>query len=178
MNGSAPNCSKTGSQTRVTKKCNPNLCRAKAEPCHSSKISSSVTTTTDAANKNVISRAISSPSRSRLRNGRSCSHYFREPSEPRRLLDAAQRLLFFGDYFFRQLRVRQLLRIVLPVRHHPRQKALDRIPLRRVRKLLRNQQPRKTRDRISRLARRIGNRDPEIVRHRLCRGRSSGADAR
>src|SRR2546430_6614086 len=70
MNGSAPNCSKTGSQTRVTKKCSPNWCRASVEPCHSSKISNSVTSTTDAANKNVIIRAISSPSRSLLRNER------------------------------------------------------------------------------------------------------------
>src|SRR5260370_1404593 len=82
MNGSAPNWSKTGSQTRVTKKCNPNLCRAKAEPRHSSKISSSVTTTTDAANKNVISRAISSPSRSRLRNDREPRFGLAVVSEP------------------------------------------------------------------------------------------------
>src|SRR5229473_3706592 len=70
MNGSAPNCSKTGSQTRVTKKCRPNLCRANAESCHTSKINQAVTSTTDAANKKVTSRAISYPSRSRARKER------------------------------------------------------------------------------------------------------------
>src|ERR1700720_2169570 len=113
MNGSAPNCSAIGSHTRVKKNCNPNLCRASAEPCHNSKISNSVTSTTEAANKNVISRAISSPSRSRLKNER-------EPamgpalgtvvvaaiaSLNRRLLNLGQRDLLFSDHFVRQLRV-------------------------------------------------------------------------
>src|SRR5438445_6051441 len=70
MNGRAPNCSAIGSHTRVTRKYNPNLCRGRADPCHNSTTSRMVTRTTEAANKNVISRAISSPSRSLLRNER------------------------------------------------------------------------------------------------------------
>src|SRR5229473_8492110 len=59
-----------GSQTEVRKKLKPNLWRGSAEPCHNSKTSSKVISTTEAANKNVIARAISSPSRSRERNER------------------------------------------------------------------------------------------------------------
>src|SRR5438477_10559486 len=70
MKGRAPNCSKMGSQTEVRKKLKPNLWRARTEPCHNSKTSSTVTRTTEAANKKVIMRAISSPSRSRERNAR------------------------------------------------------------------------------------------------------------
>src|SRR5579859_4728441 len=186
MNGSAPNCSNTGSHTRVTKKCSPNLCRASAEPRHNSRMSSAVTSTTDAANKKVTSRAISSPSRSRLRNEREpgiglalgtvvvAAIFFR--SLP--LLDLAQRLRLFGNHFFRQLRVRQLLRVVLPVRQHPFQEALQRVPLPRIREFLRNQQPRETGNGIRRFPRGIGDRHPEILRHGLCGGCSGRTNAR
>src|SRR5208337_4990412 len=70
MNGSAPYWSMFGSHTRVTKKCNPNFARASAEPVHSSYTSSSVISTTVAANTIVVSRAISSPSRKRDRKER------------------------------------------------------------------------------------------------------------
>src|SRR6266849_9991054 len=70
MKGSAPNCSKIGSQTEVRKKLKPNLCRGRTEPCHNSKTRSKVMSTTEAANKKVIIRAISSLSRSRERNER------------------------------------------------------------------------------------------------------------
>src|SRR5258708_20110385 len=115
MNGSAANCSAMGSHTRVKKNCNPNLCPASADPCHNSKISNSVTSTTEAANKNVISRAISSPSRSRLKNER-------EPAMgpalgtvvvaaiaclERWLLNLGHRDLLFTHPFFRHLPLRQ-----------------------------------------------------------------------
>jgi len=51
-------------------KMKPNLCRGRTEPCHNSKTRSKVTSTTEAANKNVMIRTISSPSRSRDRNER------------------------------------------------------------------------------------------------------------
>src|ERR1700676_353003 len=70
MKGSAPNCSKTGSQTEVRKNAKPNLCRARTEPCQSSKTKRMVMSTTETANTNVISRAISSPSRRRLKKER------------------------------------------------------------------------------------------------------------
>src|SRR5215467_13687336 len=70
MNGSAPKSSAIGSHTFVMKKFRPNLWRGKAEPVHSSKTSSSVISTTVAANKKVTSRAISSPLRSLARNER------------------------------------------------------------------------------------------------------------
>src|SRR6266436_7698356 len=112
MNGSAPNWSKIGSQTEVRKKLKPNLCRARTEPCHNSKTRSKVTRTTEAANKKVIMRAISSPSRRRERNER-------EPatglalgtvvvvvatlSQPV-LLDLVDGLQFLGHHFVRELR--------------------------------------------------------------------------
>ena len=70
MNGSAPYSSVTGSHTRVTKKLKPNLCRASVELTHSSYTSSNVISTTIAAKIKVISRAISSPSRSLDKNER------------------------------------------------------------------------------------------------------------
>src|SRR5437879_13720010 len=59
-----------GSHTEVRKKLKPNLWRGRMEPCHNTKTSNKVTRTTEAANKKVIIRAISSPSRSRKRNER------------------------------------------------------------------------------------------------------------
>src|SRR6266571_6089194 len=59
-----------GSHTEVRKKLKPNLWRGRREPCHNTKTSNKVRRTTEAANKKVIIRAISSPSRSRERNER------------------------------------------------------------------------------------------------------------
>src|ERR1700723_2356020 len=70
MKGRPPNCSKTGSQTEVRKNAKPNLWRARTEPCQSSKTRRRVISTTEAANKNVIRRAISSPSRRRPKKER------------------------------------------------------------------------------------------------------------
>src|SRR5258706_1627320 len=185
MNGSAPNCSAIGSHSRVKKTCNPNLSRASAEPCHNSKISNSVTSTTEMANKNVISRAISSPSRSRLKNER-------EPAMGPALgtvvvaaiaslngwlLNLSQRDLFFGNHFLRQPRVRQLLGVVLSVREHPVKEAFDRIALCGIAKFLRNQQPRKSGNRIGLRARWIRDRHSKIIRHRLGCGCCRLADA-
>src|SRR5438309_5854793 len=96
-----------GSQTEVRKKLNPNLCRGRTEPCHNSKTRSRVTRTTEAANKKVIMRAISSPSRSREKSER-------EPATGpalgtvvvvvvATLLDVVQGLQFLCDDFFRKL---------------------------------------------------------------------------
>src|SRR5260370_3122594 len=185
MNGSAPNCSAIGPTLQVKSNSNPNLCAGSADPCHNSKISNSVTSTTEAANKNVISRAISSPSRSRLKNER-------EPAMgpalgtvvvaaiaclERWLLNLGQRDLLFSDHFFRQLRVRQLLSVVLPVREHPFHESINRITFRRVREFIGNQQPRKARDRIRGLARRVGDLNSEIVRRRFSPTGSTRADA-
>src|SRR2546423_7655167 len=95
-----------GSQTEVRKKLNPNLCRGRTEPCHNSKTRSRVTRTTEAANKKVIMRAISSPSRSREKSER-------EPATGpalgtvvvvvATLLDAVQGLQFLYDDFLRKL---------------------------------------------------------------------------
>src|SRR5438552_17195664 len=106
MKGRAPNCAKIGSQTEVREKLKPNLCRARTELCHNSKTSRTVTRTTEVANRNVIMRAISSPSRSRERNER-------EPATGpalgtmvvvvATLLDAVQGLQFLYDDFLRKL---------------------------------------------------------------------------
>src|SRR5271157_743467 len=137
MKGSAPNSPALGSQTRVAKKANPNLWRASTEPCQSSKTNSKVMSTTEAANKNVMSRTISSPSRRRVKNERepatgpalgrivlvvdiSCS---------RKLLDAVEGLYLFGHHFLGQLRIGKCLGIVLPVGQHPLHKSFDGITL-------------------------------------------------
>src|SRR5215467_2422397 len=70
MKGRAPKSPWMGFQIEVRKKLRPNLCRAKVESCQSSTTSRIETSTTDAANKKVIRRAISSPSRRRERNER------------------------------------------------------------------------------------------------------------
>src|SRR6266403_3144528 len=70
MKGKAPKWSKIGSQTEVRKKLKPNLWRERTEPSHKSKTRRRVTRTTEAANRKVIMRAISSPWRRRERNER------------------------------------------------------------------------------------------------------------
>ncbi len=62
--------SKTGSQTRVTKKVEAKLVARQHRTYHSSNTRRTVIRTTEAANKKVISRAISSPSRRRLKKER------------------------------------------------------------------------------------------------------------
>src|SRR5277367_842483 len=70
MNGNAPYSSRIGSHTDVNRNRNPNLCRGKTEFTQSSYTSSTVISTTVAANRNVISRAISSPSLTFAKNER------------------------------------------------------------------------------------------------------------
>src|SRR6266478_4795465 len=164
----APNWSKTGSQTFVRKKSNPNLWRGRTESRHNSRTSSRVTRTTEAANKNVITRAISSPSRSRERKERELA------AGPAlgtivvavdTLLHVVQRVHFFRDHFLGKLRVGKGLGLILSFSEHPLDEALHRIALTGIRELLRNQQPPKARNRVSRLARRVGDGHAEIVGH-------------
>src|SRR6059058_3970719 len=181
MKGRAPNCSKMGSQTEVRKKLKPNLWRERTEPCHNSKTRSTVMRTTDAANKKVNMRAISSPSRNRERNER-------EPATGpalgtmvvvvATLLDVVQGLQFLCDDFLRKLCVGQGFSIVLTIRQHPLNEALDGVPLGGVGELSGNEQPRKTGDRISRLARSVRNGNAEIIRHTLRGVSRRGSDAR
>src|SRR5229473_1811418 len=148
MKGSAPNCSKIGSQTEVRKKLKPNLCRGSTEPCHNSTTSRRVTRTTEAANKNVITLAISSPSRSRERNEREpatgpalgtvvvdVTTLVGQPA----LLNFVDGLQFLAHDFLGELRIRQAFCIVLPICQRPLEEALKGIPLRSIGKLLRNQ---------------------------------------
>src|SRR6266481_1433528 len=110
MKGKAPKWSKMGSHTEVRKKLKPNLWRERTEPCHKSKTRSKVTSTTEAANKKVTMRAISSPSRRRERNER------KPATGPAlgtvvvvvaNLLDVVERLQFLCDDFLGKLRVGQ-----------------------------------------------------------------------
>src|SRR5262249_3153114 len=150
-----------GSHTRVRRKSKPNLCLDRTELCQSSNTMSTVIRTTVAANKNVTRRAISSPSRRRVKNER-------EPATGPALgtvvlalpmvswlLDLVESVQFLADDFFRQFGVGQCFGVVLTVRKHPLHKILDRIALAGVRKLGRDQQPRKAGDRISRFAGRV-----------------------
>src|SRR5215831_11271176 len=132
MKGRAPNWSNTGSHTEVRKKLNPKVCRGKTEPRHNSKTNKNVSKTTEAANRNVISRAISSPSRRRNKNER-------EPATGpapetvvvvvATLLNIAQGLLFLRDNLFGEFRVGKCFRVILPVGEHPTHKALERVAL-------------------------------------------------
>src|SRR5260370_5284378 len=169
-----------GSQTEVRKKLNPNLWRARAEPCHNSKTRSTVTSTTEAANKKAIMRAISSPSRSRERNDR-------EPATGpalgtvlivvATLLDVVQGLEFLGDDFLRKLCIGQGLGVVLAVCEHPLNEALDGVALAGVGKLSGNEQPGKAGDGIGCFARSVRNGNAEVVWHVLRRAGRCGGDA-
>src|SRR6266850_762068 len=184
MKGRAPKWSKMGSQTEVRKKLKPNLCRGRTESCHNSKTRSKVIKTTEAANKNVIIRAISSPSRSRDKNER-------EPTAGPALgtvvvvvatlaavlLDLVEGRQFPCHDFLRKLRIRQVFRIVLPVGQHPGDETLEGVALGRVAKLLRNQEPRKAGNGIDAFTLCVGDGDAEIVRHGLGGGSRGGTNA-
>src|SRR5580700_4990595 len=186
MNGRPPNCSKTGSQTEVRKNAKPNLCRARAEPCQSSKTKRMVISTTEAANKNVTSRTISSPSRRRLKKEREPKTWPAlgrvvlevDMSSKPRLLDGVESLYLLSDYFLGQLRVGKSLRIVLSVGQHPLYETFDGIAFGGIGKFRRNQEPSEARDGISGLARGVGNGNPEVVWHVLCRASGCRGHAR
>src|SRR5437879_7384026 len=181
MKGRAPNCSKMGSQTEVRKKLKPNLCRGRTEPRHSSRTSRMVTSTTEAANKKVTMRAISSPSRRRDKNER-------EPATGpalvtvvvvvATLLDVIQGFQFLCDDFLRKLRIGEGLCVILSVRQHPLNEALDGVALGGVRKLSGNEQPSKAGDGVGCLAWSVCNGNAEIVRHVPSRASRCGSDAR
>ena len=112
-----------GSQTLVTKKCNPNLCRGSVELIHNCQTNRIVINTTEAANKKVMRRAISSPSRRRDINER---EPVAGPAVPRvvlvvatitlsRLLNLANCFLFLLQDFLRQLGVGKSFHQVLAV---------------------------------------------------------------
>src|SRR5215469_93879 len=133
--------------------------------------------TTVAANRNMTSRAISSPSRRRDKNER----------EPARgpapgtvvglvatLLNRAQSLLFLGYDFLGKARIRKGFGVILPVTKHPGHKALDRVALRRVGELYRDEQPGKTGNGVGVLAGSVGDGHAEIVGHRFGSARGGG----
>src|SRR5215472_9850451 len=135
--------------------------------------------TTEAANRNVMIRAISSPSRSRDKRER----------EPARgpapgtvvdvvatLLNVAQSLLFHGDHLFGKARVRKSLGIILPVNKHPRNETLDSVALRRVRDFRGDEQPGKTGNGVGLLARSVSDGHSEIFGHRLGSAGGGGGD--
>src|SRR5271169_5908742 len=182
MKGSAPNSPALGSQTRVTKKAKPNLWRARTEPCQSSKTKSKVMSTTEPANKKVMRRTISSPSRRRLKNEREPATgpalgrvvLVVDISSRRKLLNAVESFRLFGYHFLGQLCVGESLGIVLSIGQHPFYETFDGIALGTIREFGRNEQPGKTRDGISSLARGISNGNAEVVGHAL-RGTGGGS---
>src|SRR5215813_14885174 len=151
---------------------NPNLWRAKPESRHSCKTSSSVISTTVAAKRNVMMRAISSPLRRREINER-------EPAEGLApgtvavevatvvLLNGPDGFQLFSHNFLRKLCVLEFFSIFLPVRDRPLQKVLHFIALRGVRELCGNQQPSETGDWVSLLAGCVRDRDAKVIRHSL-----------
>src|SRR5580700_5627960 len=126
MNGNAPYCSMIGSHTDVTKKCRPNLWRGNTEFVQSWYTNSTVISTTLAANKNVINRAISSPSRIRERKEREPTmgpalgiFVLDVATVSCQLLNGVDHLLFLLNNFLGKLRVRQRFCITLAIRQHP-----------------------------------------------------------
>src|SRR5580704_1501927 len=81
------------------------------------------------------------------------------------LLDHLDRLFFLLDNPLRQRRVRESSRHLLPVGHHPTQKVDENLSLRSIFRLLRDQQPGETGNRISILAWSVGDGDAKIRRH-------------
>src|SRR5438477_4771625 len=168
MKGKAPNCSAMGSQTRVRKKLKPNLWRGSADWRQSSNTRRTVTSTTEAANRKVMTRAISSALRRLETNERET------PTGPAlgkfvlvadTLLNLAQGLGFFRDYFRWKLGVGEGLGRILPIGKHPLDKIFEGIAFTGVGKFARNEQPGKAGDWVGGLAGSIGNRHAEIVRH-------------
>src|SRR5205814_9052570 len=114
------------------KKAERNAGDGKRDPRHKSRASKSVSRAAEAANKNVVKRAISSPSRRRDRKER-------EPAAGPALrtvvavvdtlLNVGQSLLFLGYHFLREFRVRKGLGIILPVGEHPRHEAFQGVAL-------------------------------------------------
>src|SRR5580698_9467998 len=93
--------------------------------------------TTDAANKKVMSRTISSPSRRRVKNEREPATgpalgrvvLVVDISYGRKLLDAVEGFYLFGHNFLGQLCVGKRLGIVLPVGQHPLYETFEGIAL-------------------------------------------------
>src|SRR5579859_7918706 len=132
--------------------------------------------TTEAANKKVIMRAISSPSRRRLKNER-------EPatgpalgtmvvavdiSSNRKLSDFVESSYFLCDYFLGKLRVGERLGIVLPIRQHPFHEAFDGIAFSGIGEFRRNQEPGKAGNGVSGLSRGFRDGDAKVGGHVLC----------
>jgi hypothetical protein len=70
--------------------------------------------------------------------------------------------LFLGDNFLGQFGIRQRFTILLPIGHHPVQKALDRVTLRSILNLRGNQQPGEAGDGECVLPRCVRDGNPEI----------------
>src|SRR5215470_4352047 len=170
MNGKAPNLSSMGSQVEVRKKAKPNLCLGIEESCQSSRTSRIEISTTVAAKTKVISRATSSPSRRRDRKEREFEAgpaLGRDVEAVATLLDTGYSLLFLGNDFLREPRVRKGFSKILPVVKHPGHEALDCIALGVVRELGWNEQPGESRNGVGGFSFGVRYRDAEIVRHVL-----------
>src|SRR5215472_16520418 len=152
MNGRAPKSPSTGFQVVVLKKPRPNLCLGKTESCHSSRTSRIDMRTTVAAKTKVIRRAISSPSLRRDRKEREPETgpaLGRDVEAVATLLNFGQSLLFLGDHFLREPRVRKSFGVILTVTKHPGYETLDGVALGAVRELLGDEQPGKSGNGIS-----------------------------
>src|SRR5690348_2331516 len=127
-----------------------------------------VMSTTEAANKKVIRRAISSPSQRRDRNERELAM---RPAPGTvvvvvaTLLNVGQSLLFLCNDLLGEPRIGKCFDVILPVRKHPEHEAFNGVALGSIRELRGDKQPGKTGNGIGILAWRIGDRDAEIVGH-------------
>src|SRR5258708_6535879 len=143
-------------------------------------MSNTVSRTTTSAKISVISRATSSPLRSRRKSARGPQE---RPAASTvvgtvaitELLNHGNGFFFLGNDFLRQLGVSQRLAVLLSCCQHPVQEIFDGVPLCCILDLSGNQQPSEAGDGISSLSGSVSNGDTKIVGHGFGRtSRSSG----
>src|SRR5665213_1694450 len=158
-NASAPNCPAFGSQTCVTRKCQPNFSRGSAELIQSSYTIAAVTSRISAADTVTSRRTTSSPLKNRRAKARApdgclslrgtraslCGIVVSELVICS-LLNLGDRLELLCHDSLGQLRVGERLGHVLPVTQHPLHEVDERLLLGRVGDLARHEQPREARD--------------------------------
>src|ERR1019366_1086580 len=139
MNGSAPNCSVTGSHVDVTKKCQPNLWRASPEFCQSSYTRASVTSTIESAAARTRNCVALSPLKTRrtrapapVAGTGALDRAAGITASDTRSLHGGDRLQLFHHHGPGKLRVMQRLGQLLSVGEHPLEEVRDGLPLRRI----------------------------------------------
>src|SRR5581483_4431545 len=179
-NGNAPKSSKTGSQVRVTRNCQPNFSRARAEFRYNSKTSRPVIRMMEEAKTSVTRCATSSPARKRARNTRMRTGG-RASSTVTALLamlsNPGNSFHFLGNHFLGQPSIGERFGHLLPIGQHPMQEIRNGLALHAIGDPGGNQQPGETGDGICILPGRIGYGNSKVIRHLPARASRRSGDA-